>query len=89
MTAYDYKSQEWHDGPEGHVLLHEQIRETLALLRGPTGAQYAEFIALPPASIPEFIAHLERQLPPNTVSTTAAGLSSPASPVFIGSAPSS
>ena len=44
MNAYDYDKQEWTDGPAAEKLLAQQIETELALLTGPQGKEYAEFL---------------------------------------------
>ena len=44
MQAYDYDKQEWTDGPAGEKLLAQQIETELALLTGPQGKEYADFL---------------------------------------------
>lgn len=61
MTAYDYKNQVWREGVEGAKLYEEQLSETLGLLRGERGDEYAAFLGLKPDEAPEFIANLEKQ----------------------------
>jgi hypothetical protein len=61
MTAYDYKDQLWRDGGEGTKLLMEQLSETLRLLRGKQGAEYASFLGGKPGELQGFIAILEKQ----------------------------
>ena len=40
MTAFDYKAQRWVEGHEAAVLLTQQAREELALLRSDRGQDY-------------------------------------------------
>ena len=44
MNAYDYEKQQWIDGDAATDLLRQQLTETLELLTGPRGAEYARFI---------------------------------------------
>jgi hypothetical protein len=44
MHAYDYDKQEWTEGPAAKKLRIDQIEAELALLTGPQGKEYAEFV---------------------------------------------
>ncbi len=44
MHAYNYDKQEWIDGPAAEKLLAQQIETELALLTGPQGKEYADFL---------------------------------------------
>lgn len=43
-TAYDYDKQEWILGDKAKALRLLQLAETLELLQGPQGDEYAKFI---------------------------------------------
>lgn len=62
MPVYDYKNQLWREGGEGTKLLMEQLSETLRLLRGEQGAEYAAFLGVKPRELLGFIASLEKQV---------------------------
>jgi hypothetical protein len=62
MTAYDYKNQEWLEGVGGAKLVEDQLSETLRLLRGERGDEYAALLGLKPGEAPDFIANLEKQV---------------------------
>ena len=61
MTAYDYKNQVWPERVEGTKQLVEQLSESLTLLRGKRGAEYAAFLGVKPGELMGFIASLEKQ----------------------------
>jgi hypothetical protein len=61
MPAYDYKNHLWREGGEGTKLLMEQLSETLRLLRGEKGAEYAALLGVKPGELQSFIASLEKQ----------------------------
>ena len=61
MSAHDYKNQLWREGGEGTKLLKEQLSETLRLLRGEQGAEYAAFLGIKSGELQGFIASLEKQ----------------------------
>ena len=44
MHAYDYDKQEWTEGPAAKKLRIDQIEAELALLTGPQGKEYADFL---------------------------------------------
>lgn len=43
-SAYDYTAQAWVRGAEGTTLRLAQIEDELALLRGPKGYEYAQWL---------------------------------------------
>ena len=61
MSAYDYKNQMWREGLEGAKLTEDQLSESLKLLRGDRGAEYAALLGVKPGELQDFIASLEKQ----------------------------
>ena len=61
MTAYDFKNQVWREGVEGAKLAEDQLWETLRLLRGEHGPEYAAFLGVKPGELQGLIASLEKQ----------------------------
>ena len=55
--AYDYNHQRWLDSVDGDSEASRQISETLKLLRGPKGKDYARFVGRAHA---EMLAEFER-----------------------------
>lgn len=46
MTAYNYLTQQWVEGPGARNLRHDQCHEELSLLRGSDGERYARFCGI-------------------------------------------
>jgi hypothetical protein len=61
MAAYDYQNQVWREGVGGAKLVVDQLSETLRLLRGERGNEYAAFLGVMPGELQGFIASLEKQ----------------------------
>jgi hypothetical protein len=61
MTAYDYKNQVWREEVEGTKLVEDQLSESLKLLHGERGAEYAVLLGVKPGELQDFIAGLEKQ----------------------------
>lgn len=62
MNAYDYDSQQWKTGSKAAALHLAQSKETLDLLTGPRGAEYARFIGLDPSAAKNMISRLTQQI---------------------------
>ena len=46
MTAYNYDTQSWLEGPAAAAIRHTQILEELRLLIGRDGERYARFVGI-------------------------------------------
>ncbi len=60
-TAYDYERQCWVTGEAGVRVHREHLRDELALLQGPRGAEYLRFTGSP-WTLEQAIANIKRQL---------------------------
>ncbi len=49
-TAFDYVTQTWVSGDEARKLRIHQVTDTIELLNGPRGIEYAKFIRVEHAS---------------------------------------
>lgn len=61
VTAFDYDTQQWVEGPAARPILIEQARATLDLLRSSKGCLYLQAIGSPD-SMTMAIAKAERHL---------------------------